>query len=192
MTSGASRAMCTTCAGAETGSGTGAVTILRSETIRAWQAWIMSEPSLSPPNTLPSTRRTLQVPRIPLRQSCGRSTPFIIAPSSKRSPTLATKLSSLTVTVQDFFRIISFHFKSDGPDMAGMPDLAVIEGRDPHESAALQRHVVLAVGVELARHLERPVPAGPARRTAHVGAVAGEVACEDHTRQHRALGDQFV
>ena len=74
------------------------------------------------------------------------------------------------------FRIISFHFKPDRPDMPCMPDLAVIEGCDPHEGATLQRNVVSAVGVELARHFERPVPAGPARRAAHVGAVAGEFA----------------
>src|SRR5437763_13516468 len=85
-----------------------------------------------------------------------------------------------------------FHLKSDWPDMTGVPDLAVIKGRHPHEDAALQRHVVLAAGIELARHFERPVPAGPARRAADVGAVAGELAGENHARQHGALRDQPV
>ena len=106
ITSGASRVICTSSAAADTGSGTGSVTIVRSETIRAWQAWIVSLPASSPPNTLPSTRRTRQVPQTPLRQSCGSSTPFMIAPSSKRSPQFATKVSLLTVTLQVFAILI--------------------------------------------------------------------------------------
>ena len=89
----------------ETGSGTASVTISMSETILAWQAWIMSSPSSWPPKTLPSTRRTRQEPQIPERQSCGRSTPFINAQSSSRSPQFARNGWSFRTTLQ-IFRII--------------------------------------------------------------------------------------
>ena len=85
-TSGASRVRSATSPATDTVSGTGSVTSVRSETTRAWQAWIMSLPSSVPPNTLPSTSRTRQAPQTPLRQSCGRSTPFMSALSSRRSP----------------------------------------------------------------------------------------------------------
>jgi len=50
--------------------------------------------------------------------------------------------------------------------MAGVSDLTVIEGSDPHEHAASQRHVKLALGIETARDLERPMPGRPAPRAA--------------------------
>jgi hypothetical protein len=46
-----------------------------------------------------------------------------------------------------------FHLKTNWPDVPGMPDLTVIEGRDPHEDSGLKRNIVSAVGVEASCHL---------------------------------------
>src|SRR5579872_1677284 len=63
--------------------------------------------------------------------------------------------------------------------MTRVPDLAVIEGRDTHENAALDRHVKLAVGIEASRDLERPVAGGPSRRASNVGAIARKLSRQD-------------
>lgn len=55
--------------------------------------------------------------------------------------------------------------------MAGMPDLAVIEGRNTHEDAGLDRHVKTAVRIQATRDLERPVARGPSRCASNVGAI---------------------
>ena len=69
-----------------------------------------------------------------------------------------------------------------------MSDLTVIEGRNPHEDAGLDRNVVFAVGIETARHFQRPVSGSPARRAADVGAIAGKFAGDDDARNDRAAG----
>ena len=51
----------------------------------------------------------------------------------------------------------SLHLDADRPHMPGMPDLAVVERRDPHEDAASERNVVWTAGIEAARDLERPM-----------------------------------
>jgi hypothetical protein len=52
-----------------------------------------------------------------------------------------------------------------------MRDLTVVECRHAHEDARLDRHIELAVRVEAARDLERPVSGGPSRRTSNIGAI---------------------
>src|SRR6266480_2072770 len=175
----------------ETRSGTGSVTISMSETIRAWQAWIMSSPCSWPPKTLPSMSRTRQAPQIPARQSCGRSIPLVNAQSSSRSPQFARNGSLFSVTLQ-IFRIYLFHLETNWPDMPGMPDLTVIEGRDPHEDSGLKRNIVLAMGVETACHLQCPVSGRPACRTPNVGAIAREFAGNDDAWNNRPNRDACI
>src|SRR6185437_331802 len=64
--------------------------------------------------------------------------------------------------------------------MPRMPDLAMVEGCDPHEDSTPDWHIDLAAGVETPRYLERPMSGGPARRAAHVGTIARETAGDDH------------
>src|SRR6516165_12147305 len=86
----------------------------------------------------------------------------------------------------------SFHLKPDWPYMPGMSDLAVIEGRNPHEDAGLDRHVVFAVGVKTPRDFQSPVPGGPAGRASHVRAIACKFARDDDTGNNRADRDAGV
>src|SRR3954451_7340818 len=73
-----------------------------------------------------------------------------------------------------------------------MSDLAVVEGSDPHEDAASDRHVELACGVEPALHLERPEPGGPAGCTSNVGAIARKLAAHNDARNHGPDRDEGV
>lgn len=55
--------------------------------------------------------------------------------------------------------------------MPGMPDLAMVESRDTHEDASLDRYVKLTMRIEATRDLERPVTGGPSGGTSNVGAI---------------------
>ena len=61
-----------------------------------------------------------------------------------------------------------------GADRRQLPRRQLIERRHPHEDAGLQRDVIPAVGVQSTRHLERPVPGGPAGSASNVRPIAGE------------------
>jgi len=59
-----------------------------------------------------------------------------------------------------------------------MPDLAVIEGRDPHEDSRLKRNIVSALGVETPRHSSASARK-PSGRTSDIRAIAREFAGDE-------------
>src|SRR6185295_14131042 len=61
---------------------------------------------VSPHTVWPLTTCTRQVPQVPARQSCGISTPWASAPSSRTSPARTRNARPLTVTV---FKLLIVH-----------------------------------------------------------------------------------
>src|SRR5262249_31712231 len=76
--------------------------------------------------------------------------------------------------------------------MPGVADLSVIEGSNAHKCARCDGGVVRTADRQAPPRLERPASGMPARRAAHIGAIAGEFARQDHARNDGAFRNQPI